>query len=132
MKIFIESIDQGIWGMQYWMDLTLLNMLLMINRLTSLGLSGQRIKEGKLNMTALQRTSSHHPWTWTSSLEFPNAKVPKKCGRCLKWRMKGLMMWREQGSMPWFKSMSYSRCNKDSPQRKYKRDSLTLSTISQV
>jgi len=48
-----------VFGMQFLMDLALLNMLFIISRLISLGLNGQKRKEGVLNMIAPQRTFSH-------------------------------------------------------------------------
>ena len=81
--------------MLLWMDLTLLNVLLKISRWTGLGLNGQRKKGEELNMIAMQKTSSHHLWTWMSSLGSPNARVQRKCGMYLKSHERGRMMWRD-------------------------------------
>jgi len=63
-----------------------------------------------------------------SSLEFLDANMKRICGMYFKSHMRELMMLRELGSMPWYKNMSCSRCNKVNQLRNFKRGLNTLST----
>jgi len=110
------------FGMQLWMDHTLLNTFLITSKLTSHGINGHRRKESVHNMIVQQRTFSPLHWAWMSSLKSLNAKVKKTCWMCLKSHMREQMMWRQQGSMLWYRNMSCSRCNKENQLLKCKRD----------